>query len=298
MEVAGRAADGAAPRRNMCRVYSVLKVQGKCLTVRADREPLMGRSSTPRSTTRRQALCIAAAASAIVLGSALLIGRLSVVAAARTSYVSAPHRSLNQSAPPTTTTAVPAISPATAACQRAGRQKCAPSDYLASPAHFPLASLDPAGARLLTRAQILSMSGFARDTVAASLMTYRQAQAAFPDLAAEGPLVVNPHRVVWVVTAYLPHPISESFCRSISCPPGVASQRRVTIVADSMVLDAMTGDAPDQCRGCAVLPRPHVPAARARHLQAPSINHVSDHIPVGSLANRTTKHMMGCRRPT
>lgn len=230
-------------------------------------------------------LCVAVGA--LVLGSAFVVVRTTLAGPPSRPLVSPPNRLMRTQLPIATPTAVPGISPATAACQWAGGQRCAPLAHYTTPTRFPLAAPDPAGAHLLTRAQILSMPGFADDTVTASLMTYRQPHAAFPELAAEGPLVVNPDRLVWVVTAYFPHPLTVPFCRYAICPAGVMSRRLATIAASSQVLDAATGDASDQCTGCAVLPPPRATTPIVHHLLPPSNNHVSGQVTVPRTALAT-----------
>lgn len=129
-----------------------------------------------------------------------------------------------------------------------------------------LTAPDPSGARLFTRRQILCSFGDLRalrpgEIVAVERTTYRRAQAEHPALAAASPSLVNPSRVVWLITWYYPKPIAYRPCQYGSCPPS-APDRVVHISATSMVIDAATGSMTDSCDACTAAPRPRAKPAR------------------------------------
>jgi hypothetical protein len=85
-------------------------------------------------------------------------------------------------------------------------------------------------------------------------MTYAQAHSRFPDLAAASGFVVNPNRKVWVVTSYLPRPLSGWLGGGWTYVTNVG--RFVEVAQGSAVIDAATGQEPDSCSGCAAVPPP------------------------------------------
>ena len=129
-----------------------------------------------------------------------------------------------------------------------------PTVYEGNALGFPLATPVPNGSVLLTRKQVTSTFDWDGSFVGAKLMTYGHAHARFPDLAAASSLVVNPHRKVWVVTDYLPRPLSGWV------GGGWTYVRRagkfVEVAQESAVIDAATGRQPDSCGGCAPIPPP------------------------------------------
>jgi hypothetical protein len=161
------------------------------------------------------------------------------------------------------------ITPKIAACERAGNFNCNPNP--GSVERFPLAKPDPPGARLLTRRQVLTRFGDLGhlkrgETVVAVRTTYGQIQAAHPALAAASPNVVDPTRIVWVMTWHFAKPVAYQPCRYGYCPP-TASDRTVWIAAWSMVIDAASGQMTDSCDGCAALP-----LATPRRVTAPRVS--------------------------
>jgi hypothetical protein len=161
------------------------------------------------------------------------------------------------------------ITPKIAACERAGNFNCNPNP--GSVERFPLAKPDPPGARLITRRQVLTRFGDLGhlkrgETVVAVRTTYGQIQAAHPTLAAASPNVVDPTRIVWVMTWHFAKPVAYQPCRYGYCPP-TASDRTVWIAAWSMVIDAASGQMTDSCDGCAALP-----LATPRRVTAPRVS--------------------------
>ena len=129
-----------------------------------------------------------------------------------------------------------------------------PTAFRATRQGFPLAANDPNGAALLTRRQVIEDYGWNGSIVGASLMTYGQAHLRFPGLAAETSIVVNPTRKVWVLTDYLPRPLSKPLGAGWTYVTEVG--RFVEVAQGSAVIDAATGQEPDSCSGCAAVPPP------------------------------------------
>lgn len=119
---------------------------------------------------------------------------------------------------------------------------------------------DPAGARLLTRREVLCTFGGLRwlrphEIVAVQRTTYERAQAVHEALAGASPGVVNPSRVVWLMTWYYAKPVREHVCQYADCP-APEPDRIVEIRGYSQVIDAATGMTTDWCVGCIAAPRP------------------------------------------
>jgi hypothetical protein len=148
-------------------------------------------------------------------------------------------------APGTTDTAAHAMPSSLVACERSHRV-C----HRAALARYPLVRPMPRGAGLLTRQQVAGRPGWSGDTVRARLMTYGQAAAAYPALAASA--VIARSREVWVVTVYYPRPVTMPFAGGYG-PPGEPATEQVSAVSE--VIDAATGTVTDSCEGCAVIPR-------------------------------------------
>jgi hypothetical protein len=144
--------------------------------------------------------------------------------------------------PTATAHAMPSVM---AACERTSRV-CDPAALRA----YPLTSPMPHGARLLTEQQVLARYGRGGGIVRARLMTYGQASAAFPALAASA--IIDRSREVWVVTTYYPKPVTVPFAGGYG-PPGEPATEQIS--ASSAVIDATTGAVTDSCLGCAVIPR-------------------------------------------
>jgi hypothetical protein len=128
--------------------------------------------------------------------------------------------------------------------------------YKAMRRNLPLAQPDPRGARnsdstaLLTEAQAVAAQGWAGDSVGAALMTYGQANADYPALAAETSAIVDPSREVWVITRHFATPVTVPFAGTYS----IVSHPPIQISGESVVIDALTGRETDACEGCAVIP--------------------------------------------
>jgi hypothetical protein len=134
-----------------------------------------------------------------------------------------------------------AMPSAMVACQRSS-QTCDP----AAERGFPLIKPAAPGARLLIEQQVTGR--WRGDVVRARLMTYGQASAAYPALAASA--VIAPSRPVWVLTVYFARPMTIDTGYG---PPSAPTT--MTISAMSEVIDAATGTPTDQCEGCALIPR-------------------------------------------
>ena len=138
-----------------------------------------------------------------------------------------------------------AMPSAVAACERAGGEDCDP----AARDNFPFDRPAAPGTALLTEQQVVARPAWRGDIVRARLMTYGQAARAFPALAADSGIVAQ-SRLVWVLTVYLPRPVT--------IDPGwgpPSAPTTMTISAMSEVVDAATGTVTDECDGCAVIPR-------------------------------------------
>jgi hypothetical protein len=155
------------------------------------------------------------------------------------------------------TSAPRGLNPRLAACESRHVLICDAKAYNAMKRNLPLAKPDPRGARrsdssaLMTESQAIASQGWTGDSVGAALMTYGQAQASYPALAAETSLVVDPSREVWVMTRHFATPTVDTYPRDYSLGAGYAP---VKVSAESVVIDALTGDEPDACSGCAVIP--------------------------------------------
>ncbi len=158
-------------------------------------------------------------------------------------------KAASQPAAGTPVPAVRGITPSMAACERI-RMICDPQAYQAL--QLPLSRPDAAGVTLLTEPQVLARLGWTGDKAGASLMTYGQAQASYPSLAAAASTVVDPSREVWVVTRYFTNPVTVPYAGGWG-PPS-APQGTVQITAVTTVIDAATGTETDACAGCAVIP--------------------------------------------
>jgi hypothetical protein len=136
-----------------------------------------------------------------------------------------------------------------------------------------LSSPDPAGARLFTRKQVLCSFGSLRwlkpgEVVAVQRTTYGRAQRAHPALLGSSPNVVDPNRIVWLMTWYYAMPVRYHLCQYADCP-APEPDRIVKINAYSEVINAATGTTTDWCMGCTAAPRPRAsksgrPSAAAR----------------------------------
>ena len=135
------------------------------------------------------------------------------------------------------------LSPALAACER--RSDACDRAALKK---FPLDRPVRAGTPLLTRRAVLSELGLLSAITAARRTTYRQIHAADPALAASS--IIYPARVIWVVTRFYRRPVTVPQTYG---PPGAATS--IKISAESLVIDAATGDVIDSCEGCAALTR-------------------------------------------
>jgi photosystem II stability/assembly factor-like uncharacterized protein len=131
-----------------------------------------------------------------------------------------------------------------------------PTVYEGTALGFPLATKVPTGTVLLTRQQVISGFGFGSDgsSVGAALMTYGQAHARFPGLAAASSIVVNPKRKVWVLTDYLARPLSGWLGGGWTYVTKIG--KFVEVAQDSAVIDAATGRETDACSGCSAVPPP------------------------------------------
>jgi hypothetical protein len=136
-----------------------------------------------------------------------------------------------------------AMPSAMVACERS-RHICDP----AAERGFPLIKPAAPGTRLLTEQQVVARTAWRGDLVRARLMTYGQASAAYPALAASA--VIAGSRPVWVLTVYFARPVTIDTGYG---PPSAPTT--MTISAMSEVIDASTGTPTDQCEGCAVIPR-------------------------------------------
>ena len=130
-------------------------------------------------------------------------------------------------------------------CERS-HHDCNPRARDALPLTRPMAP----GARLLTRQQAIAKSGWSGDIVRARLVTYGQAAAAYPALAASA--VIARSREAWVITRYYAKPVTVPFADGWG-PPGEPATEQVSAV--SVVIDAAAGTVTDSCEGCAVIPR-------------------------------------------
>jgi len=156
------------------------------------------------------------------------------------------------------------------ACERRGGVVCDPGAYKRDRVHFPLSGPDPhvaarhadgaVGGALLTEQQALSQIGWSvstvdgsQATVSASMMTYGQAQAAYPYLAALSSAVVDPSRDVWVITRYYSPSITEATGGGYG-DPVVTEPTTTQDPYDSVVIDAATGEETDSCQHCAAIP--------------------------------------------
>jgi hypothetical protein len=118
----------------------------------------------------------------------------------------------------------PLPSHAIVACERSARIVCNPK----ASRSFKLRAPNSAGVALLSQQQVLSELGWSGDTVGAALMTYGQAQASFPQLAAEASTVVDPSREVWVITAYFSSPVSVPYAFGFAPPMAATETTLVT----------------------------------------------------------------------
>jgi hypothetical protein len=128
---------------------------------------------------------------------------------------------------------------------------CERSHKICDPAaegYFALIEPAARGTRLLTEQQVVARTAWRGDLVRARLMTYGQASAAYPALAASA--VIARSRPVWVLTVYFARPVTIDTGYG---PPSAPTT--MTISAMSEVIDASTGTPTDQCEGCAVIPR-------------------------------------------
>lgn len=132
-----------------------------------------------------------------------------------------------------------------ASCQKQHRLICDPAAYRALRSRLPLANPDPRNARrgvasMLTEQQAVASMNWTSDNVAAELMTYGEAHAKWPDLAAATSILIDPSRLVWVMTKYLPEPVAIApFTTTFFS--GTAQE----VSAYSVVIDAVTGDETD-----------------------------------------------------
>ena len=135
------------------------------------------------------------------------------------------------------------IGPKMAACERHS-SVCDPAALRSLPLYTPATP----GAPLMSRRQVLSRFGLTDASVAVARMTYGQLHAADPALAASS--VVNPARIIWVITRYFRKAVTVPYDNG---PPGAPTTHK--IFAESIVIDAATGDVTDYCQGCAGVPR-------------------------------------------
>ena len=147
------------------------------------------------------------------------------------------------------------VTKAIAACERRGTVICNRRAYDKLLPHLPLAKPDPKRIRRgasagLSEAQVIASQGFTGDAVGASEMTYGQAQASYPLLAAESSAIVDPTREVWVMTAYFSSP---TYIDGSGMQPATAPQGNMQVTSESVVVDAATGQTTDQCFNCALI---------------------------------------------
>jgi len=105
----------------------------------------------------------------------------------------------------------------------------------------------------LTEQQALTEAGWrgqAGVMAGAALMTYRQAHAANPALAASD--IIDPKTQVWLVTVYLAHP--ETVPANDGYGPPSEPEGSELLSAWSVVINASTGSETDWCMGCSVVP--------------------------------------------
>jgi hypothetical protein len=112
--------------------------------------------------------------------------------------------------------------------------------------NLPLVRADLPGARLLTEQQVLARLHWPGSVTGARRMTYAQAAAAFPHLAAS--TVIAPSRVVWVLTRHFPKPVTYN--------GGFGTLGRPTaqkVSSMTLIIDAATGMMTDSCMNCSYL---------------------------------------------
>jgi hypothetical protein len=93
------------------------------------------------------------------------------------------------------------------------------------------------------------------EIVAVQRTTYGRAQAVHPALLGSSPNIVDPSRIVWLMTWYYAKPVRYHLCQYADCP-SPEPDRIVKIRAYSEVIDAATGTTTDWCMGCTAAPRP------------------------------------------
>ena len=101
--------------------------------------------------------------------------------------------------------------------------------------------------RALTEAGWTGRDG---ETAGAILMTYGQAHAADPALAASD--IIDPSTQVWLVTVYLAHP--QTVVANDGYGPPSGPQGTEQLSAWSVVINAVTAVESDWCMGCTVVP--------------------------------------------
>lgn len=150
------------------------------------------------------------------------------------------------------------------ACERRGGVVCNPAAHTVK--EFPLSRPDRRAAStsnggLMTEQEALAdvnWTGMTVDgsqaTVGAAMMTYGQAQAAYPYLAGDSSAAVDPSREVWVLTRYYNPPVTE--VRDWGFGPAGDANQSATVQDpyDSVVIDAATGQETDACQHCAAPP--------------------------------------------
>jgi len=120
---------------------------------------------------------------------------------------------------------------------------------VARPHHTVISSRKSDNRRMLTEQQIIANLGLTGTRYGASLMSYAEAQAQHPELAAAAPSIVDPITQVWVITRYYPKPVTEPVG---SVPAGVPATASVS--SESWVIDAVSGHETDGCINCPVIP--------------------------------------------
>lgn len=107
----------------------------------------------------------------------------------------------------------------------------------------------------LSEAQVLAQLGWSNVPVGIAEMTYGQAQAAYPNLAAS--TTIPSSEEVWVVTAYFTTPITAPTDGGYGPPSGETTSTGAateSYSSESAVIDATTGNETDSCLGCTTVP--------------------------------------------